>query len=127
MGLYDDWKNSRDVEEMTEEAAYALAIREYEAGERQDGAWGKAFAESEGNFDKAHALYIKIRAEQILRDAALFERLSSAAAKQPALEKSSPKKKERKRKKKKETYHVGWFWVIVSLGAVIFLANYLRG
>lgn len=112
MGLYDDWKNSRDAEEMTEEAAYALAVREYEAGERQDGAWGKAFAQSEGNFDKAHALYIKIRAEQILRDAALLERLSYAAAKQLALEKPSPKKKE-------STLVPFWVWLFLIVGFIV--------
>ena len=51
------------------EEAYATAANELENGVVAPGLWAKAFADSEGDEQKRQALYLRYRAEQIVRKA----------------------------------------------------------
>jgi hypothetical protein len=50
---------------MIEEEFYELAYEETESGNLKKGLWAKSFSEAEGNDNKAKALYIKYRFNQI--------------------------------------------------------------
>ena len=51
---------------MTEEQAYEQAFEELHKNTISQGTWIKAIAHSEGDETKARALYLKLRAEQLL-------------------------------------------------------------
>jgi hypothetical protein len=50
---------------MVEEEFYELAYEEIESGNLKKGLWAKSFSEAEGDENKAKALYIKYRFDQI--------------------------------------------------------------
>ena len=50
---------------MIEEEFYELAYEEIESGNLKKGLWAKAFSKSDGDENKAKALYIKYRFDQI--------------------------------------------------------------
>ena len=52
-------------EHMIEEEFYELAYEEIESGNLKKGLWAKAFSKSDGDENKAKALYIKYRFDQI--------------------------------------------------------------
>jgi hypothetical protein len=52
-------------EHMIEEEFYELAYEEIESGNTKKGLWAKAFSKSDGDENKAKALYIKYRFDQI--------------------------------------------------------------
>ena len=65
-------KDNKDIEpdtekeeHMIEEEFYELAYEEIESGNLKKGLWAKAFSEAEGDENKAKALYIKYRFDQI--------------------------------------------------------------
>jgi hypothetical protein len=67
MGLVDDVRLRGASSRITEEALYAEALREVEAGLRRDGLWAKALAETGMRQLDAQACYLKLRV-QSLRD-----------------------------------------------------------
>lgn len=67
MGLLDDIRLRGVASRITEEALYAEALREVEAGQRRDGLWAKALSDSKMNTSDAQALYLKLRV-RALRD-----------------------------------------------------------
>lgn len=54
---------------MARKEDYKLAMREFETGTMDEGLWAQAFAESEGNMQKAISLYLQRRAAEIEREA----------------------------------------------------------
>ena len=76
MSLLDDWKTARHLERITEDAAYAIAVREVEANVRDDGLWGRPFAGSGAYMDKAKADYNGLRAKAIIAEAELLGRMA---------------------------------------------------
>lgn len=48
--------------------AFELAADEIDAGKQQRGLWAKAFADSEGDTQKQKALYLRYRADQLMRE-----------------------------------------------------------
>ena len=65
MGIFDDIKAKGAAYRLTEEALYAEALREIESGQRRDGIWAKAMAESNMDHGKAGARYIKLRVQSL--------------------------------------------------------------
>lgn len=57
------FKTSRD--RLTEVQLYELVAKEIENNRQSKGLWAKAFADTEGDFEKAKALYIKLRVQMI--------------------------------------------------------------
>lgn len=49
-----------------DEKYYEAVVKELESGNPRPGLWAKAFAESSGNEVAARALYIKLRAQQLI-------------------------------------------------------------
>jgi hypothetical protein len=72
MGLYDDIKAKGAAYRLTEEALYAEALREIESGQRRDGIWAKAMAESDMDAGKAGAKYIKMRVQALKDEITVF-------------------------------------------------------
>ncbi len=56
-----------------EEALYESVARELSEGVRKEGLWLKAIASSGGDKERAGAVYIELRAQSMLDDAALAE------------------------------------------------------
>lgn len=67
MGLVDDVRLRGASSRITEEALYAEALREVEAGLRRDGLWAKALAKTGMRQQDAQAYYLELRV-QSLRD-----------------------------------------------------------
>lgn len=71
MGIFDDIKAKGAAYRLTEEALYAEALREIESGQRRDGIWAKAMAESNMDQGKAGARYIKLRVQSLKDEVAM--------------------------------------------------------
>ncbi len=72
MGIFDEIKAKGAAYRLTEEALYAEALREIESGQRRDGIWAKAMAESDMDQGKAGAKYIKMRVQSLKDEVTLF-------------------------------------------------------
>ncbi len=72
MGIFDDIKAKGAAYRITEEALYAEALRELESGQRRDGIWAKAMAESDMDQGKAGAKYIKLRVQSLKDEVTLL-------------------------------------------------------
>lgn len=79
MGIFDDIKAKGAAYRLTEEALYAEAFREIEAGQRRDGIWAKAMAESNMDKGKAGAKYIKLRVQSLKDETTVFIKVMSLA------------------------------------------------
>jgi hypothetical protein len=82
MGIFDDIKAKGAAYRLTEEALYAEALREIESGQRRDGIWAKAMAESDMDQGKAGAKYIKLRVRSLKDEVTLFVAAMDKAANQ---------------------------------------------
>jgi len=58
-------KTNRNIISTDDDHSYKTAYEEMSSGQFQTATWAKAFANAEGNQDKAKALYIKYRVEQL--------------------------------------------------------------
>lgn len=54
------------------EAAWTIALDEYEAGKKSQGLWAKCFAQAAGDEQKAKASYLEARARELSKGAALL-------------------------------------------------------
>ena len=54
---------------MDDEAHYETVAKEVAAGDIKPGLWAKAFAQAEGKTEIARAIYIRLRAEQLISEA----------------------------------------------------------
>ena len=74
---------------LTEETLYAEALREIESGQRRDGIWAKAMAESNMDQGKPGAKYIKMRVQSLKDEITVFiaemKRVERIKAPEPAL------------------------------------------
>lgn len=75
MGLLDDLRVRGAASRVTEEALYAEALREVESGQRRDGLWAKAMADSAMDIQRAQALYLKLRVRSLRDEIAVLQRL----------------------------------------------------
>lgn len=72
MSIFDDIKAKGAAYRLTQESLYAEALREIESGQRRDGIWAKALAESDMDQGKAGARYIKLRVQSLKDEVTLF-------------------------------------------------------
>jgi hypothetical protein len=61
MSLFNDIKRHLGVDSTDDEIYYLKVVKEMEGGYKRDGLWAKALAETDGDSDKAHAKYIRLR------------------------------------------------------------------
>ena len=61
MSLTEQIKRRIDFDSTIDEVYYLKVVHELEAGIKREGLWAKALAESDGDSDKAHAKYIRLR------------------------------------------------------------------
>lgn len=72
MGIFYDIKAKGAAYRLTEEAIYAEAFRELESGQRRDGIWAKAMADSDMDHGKAGGKYIKLRVQSLKDEITVF-------------------------------------------------------
>lgn len=85
MSFWKKVKRSAIADRLVEEKLYEQALHEFELGVRRDGLWAKAFRKSNGDEQKANALYLEYRVQSIKDDAeiagALLEHFEEERAK----------------------------------------------
>lgn len=69
--MVDKQKNHQAKARLLEESLYLQVVEELAAGHRRDGLWAKAIVNTDGDEQKAKALYIKYRVQSILDEAAV--------------------------------------------------------
>lgn len=69
--MVDTQKNHQAKARLLEESLYLQVAEELAAGHRRDGLWAKAIVNTDGDEQKAKALYIKYRVQSILDEAAV--------------------------------------------------------
>jgi hypothetical protein len=101
---------------LTEVQLYELVAEELENNQQSKGLWAKAISDSEGNHEKAKALYIKLRVQMIKDEWAHADKVASEEDKRvrEAQElQQLPEKKEKNRRKK--------IWWILGIIIVLYL------
>jgi hypothetical protein len=76
MSFWKKVKQTAIVDRLVEEQLYEQVLREFESGVRRDGLWAKAFQNSQGDEQKANALYIGYRVQSIKDEAELTDALA---------------------------------------------------
>jgi len=76
MSFWKKVKQTAIVDRLVEEKLYEQVLREFETGVRRDGLWAKAFQNSQGDEQKANALYIGYRVQSIKDEAELTDALA---------------------------------------------------
>ena len=69
--MVEKQKNHQAKARLLEETLYLQVVEELAAGHRRDGLWAKAIVNTDGDEQKAKALYIKYRVQSILDEAAI--------------------------------------------------------
>jgi hypothetical protein len=64
--VFKSSRSEKSTERLIEEKIYAQVVNELSQGQKRDGLWGKALADSDGVEDKAKSLYIKYRVQSII-------------------------------------------------------------
>jgi len=75
---------------LLEEKLYEQVVHELSCGERRDGLWGKALANSDGVEVKAKALYIRYRVQAIKDEMEIHEAIKEEKVKVRAAQLSDP-------------------------------------
>lgn len=79
------WKNVKDkavLSRLEEEALYAVALDQLEAGERRRGLWAKALVEASGDQPKAEAAYLQLLVAALRDELYVAGRLQDSGADQ---------------------------------------------
>ncbi|MCA0914603.1 hypothetical protein [Marinobacter nauticus] len=69
-----------------EERLFAEALEELSRGELRNGLWAKAISESEGDKDKAQAIYLRLRVQAMKDETVIMEAIMEASTSQSAKE-----------------------------------------
>jgi len=70
MDILEQWLRTNRIKNNNDIPLYEIVGKELEANMLCQGTWTKAFAEAEGNDEKAKALYIKLRVAQLPQEIA---------------------------------------------------------
>lgn len=71
MGIIDNMLAKRAATRLSDEALYAVALREIESGLRRDGIWAQALSECSMDQARAAARYIALRVQSLRDELAL--------------------------------------------------------
>lgn len=127
MSIFDDIRAMGPAYRLTEEKLYAEALREIESGQRRDGIWAKAMADSDMDQGKAGAKYIKLRV-QSLKDEALVliadMNRNSEALKQISTPIEAPPIQETSERSRESKDSAVYGASVILLVVVTFLANF---
>lgn len=72
--IFETIKRKIGSDSTSDELLYLRVMRELEAGYKRDGLWVKALAETDGDTDKAHAKYIRLRVLSIKEEIATTQK-----------------------------------------------------
>lgn len=76
MSFWKKMKQTTIANRLIEEKLYEQVLHEFESGVRRDGLWAKAFQKSNGDVQKANALYIEYRVQSIKDEAEMTAMLA---------------------------------------------------
>ncbi|MBX3700095.1 MAG: hypothetical protein KF903_03735 [Dokdonella sp.] len=131
MGIWSDIRDAQVAGRKEDEALYAEALREIEAGIRRHGLWAKALANAGGSEERARAEYIKLVVKD-LRDQRYIagrvqEELQAQERRieqQRQLEEAEQRRvlAEQQRPKQSQNKEHDWYSVWVVIGAIVLWA-----
>lgn len=136
---------------LADEVIYENVLKEIESGKRRGGVWAKALSESDGDIEKAKALYIKLRVQSIFDEIKVQEEIEeekerlklekdkereAARLEKERLREEREEKREQKRQEKEQQEFEAWkeelsIWernggkMIFLLTSVIYLVWFL--
>lgn len=93
--MFDKFRRTSAATRLLEEQLYEQVVQELANGQRRDGLWAKALANSDGLEDKAKALYIRYRVQSIKDEIEIHEVIEEEASNARAAQLSSPTTKAR--------------------------------
>lgn len=75
MDILKSIKSKVALDRLKEEKIYEFVLKEFEQGVRREGLWAKAIAKSDGNESKVKSLYIEYRAQSVIDESDVYEKL----------------------------------------------------
>ena len=107
---------------LSEIELYELVAEEIENNEKSKGLWTKALSDSEGDMERAEALYIKLRVQMISDESTLIAEKQVKEQVQEQVKKQV-KEQERVTGIKKEVFWLFLILAIVMVGMFLLLEN----
>jgi hypothetical protein len=80
--MFKKLKRASATHRLLEEQLYKQVVQELAQGQRRDGLWGKALANSNGSKEKAEALYIQYRVQSIKDEIEISKALEEESVRQ---------------------------------------------
>jgi hypothetical protein len=80
--MFKKLKRASAAHRLLEEQLYKQVVQELAQGQRRDGLWGKALANSNGSKEKAEALYIQYRVQSIKDEIEISKALEEESVRQ---------------------------------------------
>ncbi|SOB75805.1 hypothetical protein SAMN04488490_1445 [Marinobacter sp. LV10R510-11A] len=71
--MFEKFRRNSAAARLLEEQLYEQVVMELSQGQRRDGLWAKAMANSDGSEEKAKSLYIKYRVQSIKDESEIAE------------------------------------------------------
>jgi len=93
--LFEKFRRTSAATRLLEEQLYEQVVQELSNGQRRDGLWAKALANSDGLEEKAKALYIRYRVQSIKDEIEIHEAIKEEAVKARAAQLADPATKAR--------------------------------
>jgi len=116
MSLTEQIKRRIGFDSTKDEVYYLKVVHELEAGIKREGLWAKALAESDGDSDKAHAKYIRLRALSLKEEDARTPKTTSQSPQQTAPSQSP-------QTTAPSTESLFPIWITVAIVIVLFLGG----
>ena len=83
--MFDKYRRNSAAARLLEEQLYEQVVNELSNGQKRNGLWAKALANSDGAEEKAKALYIKYRVQSIKDEIEVSEALNEEKLKEEAI------------------------------------------
>lgn len=122
MGIFNKFKQATAAARLVEEQLYGHVAQELKRGIRREGLWAKALADSDGNDEKAKALYLKYRVQSI-RDESEIESALAEQAKSGAHSSEQKPSQQVRPDGQKRTAHESVKRESVSEGSTIYICD----
>lgn len=120
---------NQSAKRLIEEQLYEQVVIELSEGNKRQGLWAKAIADSEGNEGKAQSLYIKYRVQSIKDEVVLLEKAKETKEKNEASQRQQDIKIQRtlKREESANNFVSGIFRSIAFIACIPSFVFFLHG
>ena len=113
------------ADRLLEESLYERVVVELNGGQKRDGLWAKALADSNGSEERAKSLYIRYRVQSIKDEAELSEAIAEAEASADAEARANAEARAKARAKAlaeaRDREIPLWLWVVIAFVILMFV------